>query len=675
MYRWGIIIGLFVMACALFASAEDMLPLMPMPAHVERGTGSFAIDTSLKLSVTGKPDERVSRAVDRFLGNLSRRTGILLRNTPDESTANFIINCASPGEKVQALEEDESYRLQITPAAVRLDAPNPLGVLHGLQTFLQLVSAEHNGFAAPAIVIDDQPRFPWRGLLIDACRHFMPVEVIKRNLDGMEALKFNVLHWHLSEDQGFRVESKKFPRFQQVASDGLFYTQDQIREVIAYARDRGIRVVPEFDMPGHTTSWFVAYPELASAPGPYEIERKWGIFDPAMDPTKDHTYEFLNNFIAEMARLFPDLYFHIGGDEVNGKQWRNNPRIRAFMRKHHIKDNHALQAYFNQRLQKIVRRHGKIMMGWDEILHPGLPKDIVVQSWRGQKSLADAARQGYRGLLSFGYYLDLMYPASRHYSVDPLGNSAADLTAEEKHRVLGGEACMWAEFVTPANVDGRIWPRAAAIGERLWSPQEITDLDSMYSRLAIVSEGLERLGLTHNAAYRLMLERLAGSGGIQSLELLADLLEPVKGRSRGKARRYDSTIPLDRLVDAVHPESDRSRQFAAMVERVVNNSATAADLDTMQKWLTLWRDDDRQLRPVFESNSSLKEIAPISEELATVAGAGLQALDYLKQGGHAPASWRDQQLLVLKQYEQPQAELLNMVVPSIGKLIAATKPE
>src|SRR5262249_26760544 len=192
----------------------------------------------------------------------------------------------------------------------------PVEVLRGLQSFLQLVKGGPQGFPAPEIVMEHPPRFPGRGLLIDFSRHFMPVEVIKRNLDGMEAVKLNVLHWHLSDDHGFRVESKRFPKLQRLASDGQYYTQDQIRDVIAYARDRGIRVVPEFDVPGHTTSWFVAYPDLATNPGPYQIARVYGVHDAAMDPTRDHTYHFLDDFIGEMSRLFPDEYFHIGGDEV-----------------------------------------------------------------------------------------------------------------------------------------------------------------------------------------------------------------------------------------------------------------------------------------------------------------------------------------------------------------------
>jgi hexosaminidase len=667
---------LFIICLALIApsSAQAVPDVMPMPASTRPQAGWFPIGPALRVSINGKADERVHRALDRLVKNLSARTGIPIRVTSDATAATISVTCASPGETTQTLGEDESYRLAVTPDEVRLDAANPLGILHGLQTFLQLVRIGPNGFAAPAMIIEDRPRFPWRGLLIDVSRHFMPVEVIERNLDGMEALKLNVLHWHLSDDQGFRVESKKFPKFQELSSDSEYYTQDEIRTIIQYARDRGIRVVPEFDMPGHSTSWFAAYPELASGPGPYEVERKWGVFDPAMDPTSDHTFHFLNDFIGEMARLFPDQYFHIGGDEVNGKQWDKNVKIHDFMQKQGLKDNHALQAYFNRHLQEIVSKHKKIMVGWDEILHPDLPKQIVVQSWRGQASLAEAARLGYRGLLSYGYYLDHMQAASFHYSVDPLSEGATSLSAEEKQRILGGEACMWGEFVTPGNVDGRIWPRAAAVAERLWSPQEVSDVNSMYARLERVSDYLEYLGLIHSRTHQLMLERLRGGKDVRSLEVLADVLEPVKEYGREAYHPYDSFTPLNRLVDAVPPESDTAREFAALVSTWLRQpDPTSAD--TVKKLLLQWRDNDAELAPVLESNSLLKEIVPLSQTLRSAADTGLQAVDFLSHGGGAPAAWREQQLAMLKTAEKPQAELLNMIIPSVEKLVAATTPQ
>ncbi|HEY6249343.1 MAG TPA: family 20 glycosylhydrolase [Candidatus Angelobacter sp.] len=362
----------------------------------------------------------------------------------------------------------------------------------------------------------------------------------------------------------------------------------------------------------------------------------------------------------------------MGGDEVNGKQWKKNAQIQDFMQQHSMKDHRDLQAWFNKRLQEIVSSHGKIMVGWDEILHPDLPQEIVVQSWRGQKSLAEAARRGYRGLLSSGYYLDLMFPASRHYTVDPLGGSAASLNPDEKQRILGGEACMWAEFVTANNVDGRIWPRAAAVAERLWSAQDVKDLDSMYARLQKVSEYLEWLGLKHNTNYRLMLERLRGSSDIQTLETLASVLEPVKEYAREKIGNYDNTNPLNRLVDSVHPESETARQFRNLIDRFLAHSTTPQEVAQMRSWLTEWRDNDQKLAPILQDSPLLKEIVPISRGLTYVASTGLQALDYLDHGGHAPGKWREQQLTLLSEAEKPQAELLNMMVPAVRRLVQAS---
>jgi hexosaminidase len=473
------------------------------------------------------------------------------------------------------------------------------------------------------------------------------------------------------------VESKRFPKLQQMSSDGQYYTQDQIKDVIAYARDRGIRVVPEFDVPGHTTSWFAAYPELASGPGPYQIWRRFGVNDAAMDPSRDHTYHFLDDFIGEMSRLFADEYFHIGGDEVNGKQWEANRQIRKFKRRHHLANHHDLQAYFNQRLEAVVKSHKKIMVGWDEILHAGLPKDVVVQSWRGQQSLADASRQGYRGMLSYGYYLDLMQPAAQHYLIDPLGNGAADLAPEEKARVLGGEACMWAEFVTSANIDERIWPRVAAVAERLWSPQEVRDVDDMYRRLQAASSYLAAAGVQHQEQYRAMLQRLAGgkNNDAEPLRVLADVLEPVKGYARPHTRQYETTTPLNRLVDAVRPESDAGRNFAAETQRFLNKPDSLLETYVLVSQLALWQDNDQRLRPLIENNPLLQEIVPVSQNFSAIATMGMQALRYLGAGGSAPAQWRDQQLAFLKEAQKPQAEMLNTLVPSVQKLVEATVPE
>jgi len=670
-----------VMLSAIFMSrseAQALQPpnLMPQPAHAQLGNGQLLIGPTFSVAITGQKEARLQRAVELFLIQLGQQIGMppIDMMVTGSTNATLVIQCASGTRSVQELGEDESYRLEIGNSGAKLSAATALGVMRGLQTFLQLVTTTGEGFAAPAVVIDDNPRFPWRGLMIDVGRHFIPLDVLKRNLDGMAAVKLNVFHWHLSENQGFRVESKTFPKLHEMGSDGLYYTQNEVRELIAYARERGIRVVPEFDMPGHSTAWFVGYPELASAPGPYEIERKWGVFDPAMDPTREETYKFLDKFIGEMTGLFPDQFFHIGGDEVNGKQWDANPKIQQFMRAHGLKDNGDLQAYFNKRVQQIVSKHGKTMLGWDEILRPDLPNSIVIQSWRGPDSLAQAAKQGYRGLLSSGFYVDLMWSAERHYAADPMSGAAASLSADEQKRVLGGEACMWAEYVSPENIDSRIWPRTAAIAERLWSPQDVRDLNSMYQRLEEESLRLDWLGLTHNSSYDLMLRRIAGTDDVAALKVLADVLEPVKDYTREQTATEPATSakPLNRVVDAVRPESATARQFADSVNALVAGRARPGTEARVRSLLNRWRDNQLELQPLFEKSLLLKEVAPISQNLSALGGAGLAALDYLDRGERAPAAWVTQQTAIVEQAKKPQSQLLIMVAPSIQKLIEAS---
>jgi hexosaminidase len=665
-----IALAFFLPAAFCAAQSQPQLNLMPMPASVQAGTGQLPITQSFSVAVTGFRDASLDLAVQRFQTQLWRQTGLPPR-PKSGSVPTLTVHADHGREAVQKLGEDESYELTVTDSNAQLNAPTTLGVLHGLQTFLQLAQITPTGFAAPAVTIKDQPRFPWRGLMIDASRHFIPAAVIKRNLDGMAAVKMNVFHWHLSDDQGFRAESKKFPNLTGMGSDSQFYTQEEIRDVIAYAHDRGIRVIPEFDMPGHSRSWFLGYPELASGPGPYNLETG----DPIMDPTRESTYKFLEKFIAEMAKLFPDAYFHIGGDEVDGKQWDSNPQIQAFIHAHGMKNNQDLQAYFNQRLQKIVARNHKIMVGWDEILHPDLPKTIVVQSWRGQASLAAAAKQGYAGILSHGYYLDLMFPAADHYAVDPMSGDAATLTPEQQKLILGGESCQWAEWVTPENIDSHIWPRNAAIAERLWSPQNVTDVDSMYARMNAVSLDLEWLGLMHRSARYEMLHRMAGSADISSLLVLADVVEPVKDYNRWKDEQgpIDFHAPLTRMIDAVYPESDTARQFAGLVKKFLQSQAKdQASEAQIRAWLTLWRDNDAKLHPLLAQSSLLEEDASLSQNLSAIGTAGLQALDYIDKSQSAPDAWKTQQLAVVDQAKQRSADLLLMVAAPVQDLVQAS---
>jgi len=646
------------------------LNLMPMPAKVTPGQGRLIIDPNFRVAVSGQADGRLLATALRLIERISAQTGIPLSHelASDPAQATLIFECNGPGKPVQQFGEDESYQLSVSDKQARITAPNPLGDIRGAATFAQLVDSDQQGFGVPVVEIEDQPRFPWRGLMLDVSRHWIPIDVVKRNLNAMAAVKMNVLHWHLSDDQGFRIESKKFPKLQELGSDGNFYTQDQVREVIEYARERGIRVVPEFDMPGHTSSWLVGYPELASGPGPYEIGRHWGVYDEAMDPAKESTYKLLDAFIGEMAKLFPDEYFHIGGDEVNGKAWNANPNIQKFMQENGLKDNHALQAYFNRRVQAIVQKHGKHMEGWDEILDPDLPKNIVIQSWRGQKSLSDAARLGYSGLLSHGYYLDLMQPASQHYLVDPMDQEAATLTPDEARRIMGGEACMWTEYASPATIDSRTWPRAAAIAERLWSPRDVRDVASMYRRLAVISRNLDWTGVRHRANYQPMLERLSDGDPTTAVKTLADVVEPVRGYKRGSIYESVQSTPLTRLIDAARPESDLAREFSSDVDAVI---AHQGKTDEVRRWLTIWRDNNGRLEPAIEQSFLLRDTAPVSRELSQVAAAGLEALDAVEAGRRLPADWLQQQTALLEEAAKPKAGVMLMVVAPVQKLVNA----
>ena len=628
---------LFTLAAAAIPALFAAQPaLMPMPVKVQPAPGRLAVNANFVVETVGGANARLAPAVRAFLARVSRQTGVLYAPTPPAAAdaRRLVIDCAG-GPEYPALGEDESYTLDVSDAEARIKAATAEGAIHGLATFAQWIQPGPDGFQVAGVHIEDRPRFPWRGLMLDVCRHWMPVEVVKRNLDAMAAVKLNVLHWHLSEDQGFRVESKRYPRLHQMGSDGDYYTQDQIREIVTYARDRAIRVIPEFDVPGHSGAWFPGYPELASTPGPFTLGGRGGS---EMDPSKESTYAFLDGFIGEMAQLFPDPYYHIGGDEVNPRAWNQSESIQAFAREHGLKDAPAIQVYFNQRLLKIVQKYGKTMVGWDEILVPGLPTDAVIQSWRGQKSLSEAAAKGYRGILSWGYYLDHLSPASFHYAVDPLGGpDAANLTPEQTARIMGGEACMWAELVGPETVDSRIWPRTAAIAERLWSSRDITDdinsdvtkMDAMYSRLDPVSRNLEFTGAMHRAYYQPMLDRIAGGQPVGPLRVLADSIEAL-GLGTGRNGRPIGTMPLNRFVDACLPESELARSMELAARRFVANPAGDKDDEAMlRRQFAVWAANDALFQPLVENNKLLAEAAPLSKDLSALGEAGIKLLDYL----------------------------------------------
>jgi hexosaminidase len=657
---------------AAAGAAAEKPALMPWPFAVERGAGELAVGPDFRLGVTGKGGPLVERAARRFEARLARQTGLALPSPVALAEKPTLeVRCDAPGKPLPHLGMDESYTLTVNPEGAILHAAEPWGVLRGMETFLQMiVPGSSTAHRVPAVVVEDAPRFAWRGLMLDSARHFMPVETVKRTLDGMAAVKLNVLHLHLTDDQGFRVESRRYPELHRMGSDGLFYSQAQVKEIVAYAAERGIRVYPEFDIPGHTTSWFVSHPELASMPGPYRIERGWGIFDPALDPSKEEVYRFLDGFLGEMAALFPDPYLHVGGDEVNGKHWDASERISSFKEQKGLKDNHELLGYFSQRVSKIVAGHGKRMMGWDEILLPGLPKDSVVHSWRGQESLGAAAKRGYQGILSNGYYIDLMWAAHRHYLVDPWDKGVDQLPEGDRARILGGEATMWSEFTTAEIVDSRIWPRTAAIAERLWSPREVKDVDDMYARLDATSRWLEWLGLDHRAGYPRMLQRLAGRQD-HELRMLADVVEPLENYQRGATGHYTQQTPLNRLMDAARPESDAARGFSRQVEALLADPAKRAGREAIRARLSEWQGIEVRLRPLLERIERLREAVPLAGEASALAAAGLEALGFLEQGVPAPESWWTARAPLLEREKKPATGLEVAYRPAIRRLVEA----
>jgi hexosaminidase len=639
------------LACLLTSSAlwADVPLFMPLPVKIETSAGALAIDG--KFTVSG--DARMEDALTRFISRVARETGIMFaaRKPVKGQVVTLRVTCRDAARTVRnaaarvrpsspSLGEDESYTLDITPQGASIDAATTDGALRGLATFAQAILPGPDGFRAQAMHIEDHPRFQWRGLMMDVSRHFMPVETVERNLDAMAAVKLNVFHWHLSDDQGFRVESRLHPRLQLMGSGGMYYTQAQLREVVAYARARGIRVVPEFDMPGHSASWLPGYPILASGKGPFEILPNFGVSLAVLDPTRESTYAFLDSFVGEMAALFPDKYFHIGGDEVNPREWNDSPRIQAFEKAHGMKNAHDLQAYFNKRMLRILARHGKIMIGWDEILHPDLPKTTVVQIWRNQASLANAVQQGYRTILSAGYYLDHLSTAKYHYGIDPLGGAAAQLTDEQAKMVLGGEACMWAELVDSETVDSRIWPRMAAIAERLWSPRDVTDDASMYARMDAISRNLEWTGVEHRADYAPMLDRISGEQRNEPLRVLADASEAL-GLGAGRSSRHNTTsTPLNRFVDAARPESESVRALEAAAARLVADPASdPADAALLRQRFTGWAANDARFEPLADSNAMLAELKPLSADLSALGVAGLHVLDAWNNGTALQADW------------------------------------
>ncbi|MFB9076402.1 beta-N-acetylhexosaminidase [Flavobacterium procerum] len=632
---------------------KEQLNLMPWPQSVVLNDGNFTLTKNFKVNITGNPNSRIFGGVTRFLRRLDNRTGIFfeqgfIAKLNEVPNAELQINCTKAGKI--GLYEDESYHLDIKSNKITINASSDLGALHGLETLLQILQNNSTSFYFPVSQISDFPRFTWRGLMIDASRHFQPVDVIKRNLDGLAAMKMNVFHWHLVDDQGWRIEMKKHKKLIELASDGLYYTQEEIKNIVKYAEERGILIVPEIDVPGHGSAILTAYPEIGSkvitltggtseknskgtAIASYGIERNAGIFTPTLDPSNPKTYLLLSEIFDEVCPLFPGAYFHIGGDENEGKDWDGNPKIQEFKKKHNLKTNHELQTYFTMQLVPMLKKHGKQLMGWEEILTKDLSKEAIIHSWRGPnegvvagKSLVDAVKKGYKTVLSNGFYIDLMYPIASHYLNDPMPKGA-NLSTEEKAMILGGEATMWTELVTPLTIDSRLWPRTAAIAERLWSAEEVTDIASMRRRLETVSFRLEELGLTHIRNKAVILRNISNNQDIKVLEEFSNVCEPLKGYTRNKdGTEYQMYSPLTLFADACTPDAKDALAFDVVVTQYLANKSAANKAKVtsfFNKWITVYKD-----LTALGANAPLVEpILPLSKKLNDASQELLLVLD------------------------------------------------
>ncbi len=647
--------------------------LMPQPASLTVAPGRFLLTPQFSAGTTRFTSPRLDEAIHEAMRQLRQETGLALaeQSASAEAASQLTIAVQGAGEEIQSVDEDESYTLSVTTTGVRLEAATVVGAIRGLQTLVQLVQSSGSEYELPAVSIRDAPRFPWRGLMIDCGRHFEPVEVLKRTLDGMAAVKLNVFHWHLTEDQGFRIESKLFPKLTIMGSDGLFYTQQDVAEIVRYARARGIRVVPEFEMPGHSTAWLIAYPELASDRAPDSVRREFGVSDFALDPTREETYQFIQRFLGEMAGLFPDPYVHIGGDETVSPEWKTSPRIQAFMREHQLKDSEALQAYFNQRVLKILTGLHKHMVGWDEILTLALPKDVVIQSWQGEASLVKGAEQGYQGVLSAGYYLDAMNSAGEYYLADPLPSSAP-LTPEQRKLVLGGEICMFGEHVYARTIDSRVWPRTAAIAERFWSPEQVTDVDDMYRRLDVVSVRLEALGLRHLSQEDAGLRALAGTEHIDELRTFASVLEPVSFHERYDQQKTSQLTVLDRFVDAVRPDPPSRYEIERLTHDFLKRPKTdTADRDALRRWFEVMAASVPAVERQMKQSPILAEVEVRAQQLPELATTGLEAISFLSSGTKAPVGWKMGKLAEIEAARKPAGIVRFTFVDSLAALVNA----
>lgn len=604
-----------------------MFNLLPAPKAVYMGFGRLDVTDGVARLADGAqpPGERLWHAVERLgFGGFD-----------------IEIQTAEEVGEWPRLEDSYAYQLQVMEDYVRIEADTAWGVLAALTVLRQL---ETEG-RVPHCTVQDEARFRWRGLMLDVARHFVSVAGLRQTLDVMAYFRLNVLHLHLTDDQGFRFCGASFP---ELASE-QHYSVEDLRALVAYAADRAIRIVPELDCPGHVTSWLLAHPEWGSG----EIDGPsidFGGHAACLDVSSPAVIEAVRRLFGDVAAVFPDQYVHFGGDEVNSSWWMASMAMQRHMAENDLADAQAVQAHFNRQVVELLQGLGKRPVGWDEVLHETLPRDVVVQSWRGVTARDAATRMGHQCIVSAPYYLDFFYPADVHYRYDPQappseltklddemqtdprfehvrqgiawGQSFGrfpDLPFKRGGEVLGGEACLWSELVTEEILGRRVWSRMPAIAERFWSDPRTKNVEDMYVRLEHHLDKIERL-----FDVRVALDENVGK--YHGLAPLLEMLEPVKwyarllgmdllqARANGMGERdfdrpYDTTTPLNRIVDRLPPESLATR-------RCLQDLAAYAD---MASWTEGWRAQHRAFADLCVAFPELEELRDASNALAAVA--------------------------------------------------------
>ncbi len=687
--------------------SSNRLTVQPEPSHFTLRRGHLRAGAGVPaVAQVGVRTPRLDRATALLRDQLERVGGGF----------EVTIDCRAVSPPYPALDDDESYRLEVGSDGISIDANTEWGVLRGLATLRLLVRVDRSGARAPCVSIDDAPRFSWRGLMLDPARRFQSVAAIERTLDGMALVKLNVLHLHLSDDQGFRFEGSTFPELARAASSE-FYSSADLERIVAYAADRGIRVVPEIDMPGHCTSWLAAHPEWTSDGEQRAPSTRFGVHRACLDPSRDLVYEAISRLLADVARVFPDRFIHVGGDEVDPTWWTQNDEIRRYMAAHSLDDVEALHAHFNARMQRMVKDLGRRMIGWDEIAHADLPKDTVVQSWRGAAARDRAIGRGFDCIFSSGYYVDLFYPADIHYGFDPqasddeltgvearmrsdprlahvrdgLGwatefNAAARVPDTERAgagsgRVLGGEACLWSELVDERCLDLRLWERLPAIAERLWSKVTCIDVSAMRWRLAATVAALPHFTDIDVDAQRTA--ALVGMGltpvDRRHLAPLLDAVECVKwyarllgeralrarvtGATTTAERPYRTDTALDRFADFLPVESPTAAKLDVLVDRLLRDPQHGATRRAIAGITRRWRQQHQRFNAVATRVGSVAELSALSAMLGELADITDRAVERCSTEDDAKR---------LSELAIPSGEYVLAVVHPLHRLVTAT---